>query len=143
MIFILEIFYLFKFLFRYFCPHGYGLVSCFLALKFTISSRAVVALAFNPSTWEAEAGRFLGSRLAWSTECVPGQPGLHRESLLPKTKTNKQTKPTTTKITISKLKNLSSKSCYLTKLIFNSLHRIVSFFFSVHSYPCEQGNLSS
>jgi hypothetical protein len=24
--------------------------------------------AFNPSTWEAEAGRFLKSRPAWSTE---------------------------------------------------------------------------
>jgi major histocompatibility complex class I len=24
--------------------------------------------AFNPSTWEAEAGRFLSSRPAWSTE---------------------------------------------------------------------------
>jgi hypothetical protein len=23
---------------------------------------------FNPSTWEAEAGRFLSSRPAWSTE---------------------------------------------------------------------------
>ncbi|GAB1295987.1 hypothetical protein 2 [Apodemus speciosus] len=30
--------------------------------------RAVVAHAFNPSTWEAEAGRFLSSRSAWSTE---------------------------------------------------------------------------
>jgi hypothetical protein len=29
---------------------------------------AVVAHAFNPSTWEAKAGRFLSSRLAWSTE---------------------------------------------------------------------------
>jgi major histocompatibility complex class I len=29
----------------------------------------VVAVhAFNPSTWEAEAGRFLSSRPAWSTE---------------------------------------------------------------------------
>jgi hypothetical protein len=28
----------------------------------------VVAQAFNPSTWEAEAGRFLSSRPAWSTE---------------------------------------------------------------------------
>jgi hypothetical protein len=37
-----------------------------------------VAYAFNPSTWEAEAGRFLNSRPAWSTEWVPGQPGLHR-----------------------------------------------------------------
>ena len=29
---------------------------------------AVVAHAFNPSTWEAEAGEFLSSRSAWSTE---------------------------------------------------------------------------
>jgi hypothetical protein len=44
-------------------------------------SRAVVTHAFNPSTWEAEAGRVLSSRLAWSTEWVPGQPGLCRETL--------------------------------------------------------------
>jgi hypothetical protein len=30
--------------------------------------RAVVAYAFNPSTWGAEAGRFLSSRSAWSTK---------------------------------------------------------------------------
>jgi hypothetical protein len=41
----------------------------------------VVVHAFNPSTWEAEAGEFLSSRPAWSTEWVPGQPGLHRETL--------------------------------------------------------------
>ena len=29
----------------------------------------------------AEAGRSLSSRVAWSTEQVPGQPGLHRETL--------------------------------------------------------------
>jgi hypothetical protein len=28
----------------------------------------VVAHAFNPSTWKAEAGGFLSSRPAWSTE---------------------------------------------------------------------------
>jgi hypothetical protein len=28
----------------------------------------VVAHAFNPSTWEAETGKFLSSRPAWSTE---------------------------------------------------------------------------
>jgi hypothetical protein len=28
----------------------------------------MVAPAFNPSTWEAEAGRFLSSRPGWSTE---------------------------------------------------------------------------
>ena len=28
----------------------------------------VVAQAFNPSTWEAEVGRFLSMRPAWSTK---------------------------------------------------------------------------
>jgi hypothetical protein len=58
---------------------------------------SVVAHAFNPSTGEAEAGGFLSSRPAWSTKWVPGQPGLHRETLSQKTKqkkTNKQTKRT-------------------------------------------------
>jgi hypothetical protein len=50
----------------------------------------VVAHAFNPSTWEAEAGGFLSSRPAWSTEWVPGQPGLHRETLSRKTKKKKK-----------------------------------------------------
>jgi hypothetical protein len=53
----------------------------------------VVAHAFNPSTREAEAGGFLSSRPAWSTEWVPGQPGLHRETLSQKkTKKNKKKK---------------------------------------------------
>jgi hypothetical protein len=30
--------------------------------------QVVVVQAFNPSTWEAEAGGFLSSRPAWSTE---------------------------------------------------------------------------
>jgi hypothetical protein len=41
----------------------------------------VVAHTFNPSTWEAEAGGFPSSRPAWSKKSVPGQPGLHRETL--------------------------------------------------------------
>ena len=41
----------------------------------------VVAQAFNPSTQEAEAGGSLSSRSAWSSERVPGQPGLHKETL--------------------------------------------------------------
>jgi hypothetical protein len=45
-----------------------------------------VAHAFNPSTWEAETGGFLSSRPAWSTEWVPGQPRLHRETLSGKIK---------------------------------------------------------
>jgi hypothetical protein len=52
--------------------------------------QAVVAHAFNPSTWEADAGRFLSLRPAWSTERVPGQPGLHRENLSRKTKNQNQ-----------------------------------------------------
>jgi hypothetical protein len=51
----------------------------------------MVVHTFNPNTQEAEAGRFLRSRPAWSTKLVPGQPGLHRETLSWKTKkTNKQ-----------------------------------------------------
>ena len=57
-----------------------------LIFKMFSSGRAMVAHAFNPSTWEAEAGGFLSSRPAWSTERVPGQPGLHREALSQKKK---------------------------------------------------------
>jgi hypothetical protein len=46
----------------------------------------VVVHFFNPSTREAEAGRFLSSRPAWSTKGVPGQPGLYRETLSQKKK---------------------------------------------------------
>jgi hypothetical protein len=52
----------------------------------------VVAHAFNHSTWEAEAGEFLSSRPAWSTEWVPGQPELHKETLSRKTKTKTKQK---------------------------------------------------
>jgi hypothetical protein len=57
----------------------------------------MVAHAFNSSIWEAEAGEFLSSRTAWSTEYVPGHPGLHRETL-----SQKQNKTTTT----------TTKRCY-------------------------------
>jgi hypothetical protein len=57
------------------------------ALKKFGVRRAVVAHAFNPGTWEAEKGGFLSSRPAWSTEWVPGQPGLHRKTLSQKQKT--------------------------------------------------------
>jgi hypothetical protein len=56
-----------------------------------ISKPGLVAQAFNPSTREAEAGRFLSLRPAWSTKWVPGQPELHTETLSRKTKqTNKR-----------------------------------------------------
>jgi hypothetical protein len=50
----------------------------------------MVAHTFNPSTWEAEAGGFLSSRPAWSTELVPGQPGIHRKTLSQKKKKKKK-----------------------------------------------------
>jgi hypothetical protein len=53
----------------------------------------MVVHSFNPSTQEAEAGRFPSLRPVWSTKWVPGQPGLYREALSRKTKTNKQTNP--------------------------------------------------
>jgi hypothetical protein len=54
----------------------------------------MVAHDFNPSTWEAEAGGFLSSRPAWSTEWVPGKPGLYRETLSRKKKNQKKPKQT-------------------------------------------------
>jgi hypothetical protein len=43
--------------------------------------QAMMVHALNPSTQEAEAGGFLSLRPSWSTEWVPGKPGLHRETL--------------------------------------------------------------
>jgi hypothetical protein len=62
-----------------------------LVLKKNKNSRVVVKSAFNPSTREAEAGGFLSSRPTWSTERVPGQPGLQRE-ILPRKKKKKKKK---------------------------------------------------
>jgi hypothetical protein len=50
----------------------------------------MVVHAFNPSTWEAEAGRSLSLRPAWSTKWVPGQPELYRETLSPGKKKKKE-----------------------------------------------------
>jgi hypothetical protein len=52
-------------------------------LRVLKASQVVVAPAFNPSTWEAEAeaGESLSLGLAWSTECVPGHPRLEKSCL--------------------------------------------------------------
>jgi hypothetical protein len=87
----------------------------------------VVAHAFNPSTQEAEADRFLSSRPAWSTEWVPGQPGLHRETL--SQKSNKQT-ATTTKPTKSFL--LSKLLLIIEYLFYTRLNTIILIIFISH-----------
>ena len=43
---------------------------------------------FNRSIWEGEAGRFHSLQPAWSTEWIPGQPGLYNETLSQKKKKN-------------------------------------------------------
>ena len=55
---------------------------------------------FNPSTWEVEleVGGSVSSRPPWSTEHIPGEPGLHRGTLSQKN----QTKPTNQPKTKSK-----------------------------------------
>ena len=57
-----------------------------LPIQNTLFRPGLLAHTFNPSTWEAEAGGFPSSKPAWSTEWVPGQPGLHRETLSRKKK---------------------------------------------------------
>jgi hypothetical protein len=63
-------------------------------LNFKTASWAVVVHVINPSTWEAEAeaeaGRSLEFEASWSTEQVPGQPGLHSATLSPKNKERKK-----------------------------------------------------
>jgi hypothetical protein len=51
----------------------------------------VVAHAFNPSTWEAEAGGFLSSRPAWSTESSRTARTTQRNPVSKNKNKNKQT----------------------------------------------------
>jgi hypothetical protein len=71
------------------------LVRHYLKIKQNKSQKqgqAVVARTFNPSTLEAEAGGFLSSRPAWSTEWVPGQPGYTEKPCLKKEKEKEKKK---------------------------------------------------
>jgi len=78
----------------------------------------VVAHSFNPSTQEAEAGRFLSSRPAWSTKWVPGQPGLHRETLSGKNKPNQPNKQTNTPGTVNRWarREVKKHPCFLMRI---------------------------
>jgi hypothetical protein len=50
----------------------------------------VVAHAFNPSTWEAEAGGFLSSRPAWSTSEFQDSQGYSEKPCFGKNKKQKK-----------------------------------------------------
>jgi major histocompatibility complex class I len=45
-----------------------GCLSLKVGFKIAALKPGVVVHAFNPSTWEAEAGKFLSSRPTWSIE---------------------------------------------------------------------------
>jgi hypothetical protein len=47
----------------------------------------VVATTFNPCTWEPEAGEDMNLKPSCSTELLPGQPVLHKETLFQNNKT--------------------------------------------------------
>jgi hypothetical protein len=64
----------------------------------------MVAHSFNPSAREAEAGRFLSSRPAWSTKLISSTArAIQRNSVLKKQKQNNKKK-------LSKLQSITSKS---------------------------------
>ena len=84
----------------------YSLWPC-LCCKNLSNKPGLVHHPFNPSNWEAEAGWFLSSRTAWSTEWVLGMPGLYRETLSQEKKiyqTTTKTKNQQNKITQQRLK---------------------------------------
>jgi len=128
-----------------FCPSIYILLSP--TTKRILSKdnlwAGLVAHAFNPSTREAEASGFLSSRPAWSTKWVPGQPGLHRETLSRK---NKQTKKKTKQKNNKKRQPLKTKQpaelvqrFYIRFLISFNLCNLTSWWGAcVPACPCEQ-----
>jgi hypothetical protein len=69
----------------------------------------MVAHAFNPSTWEAEAGGFLSSKPAWSTEFQNSQ-GYTEKPGLKKPKNKKQKKNKTKTKTKTKTKKPYTQS---------------------------------
>jgi hypothetical protein len=68
----------------------------YMGVKMNGVSQAVVADAFNPSTWEAEAGGFLSSRPACLQSEFQDSQDYTEKPCLKRTKT-KQTKPKQTK----------------------------------------------
>ena len=117
---------------------GWAQQSLFSLKKKTKKQPGVVEHAFNPRTGEEEAGRFLNSRPAWSTEWVPGQPELYRETLSPKTK-----QTTTKNNTQKKTKKLVydpalTAAHYIKKLAWPKLKATLV---SVYKYKHLEGSL--
>ena len=72
----------------------------------------MVAHAFNPSTQEAEAGRFLSSRPAWSTEFQDSQsytekPCLKKKKKKKKKKNGKEKKKKMLQMMFQHMKNVN------------------------------------
>jgi hypothetical protein len=60
-------------------------------LFFSFLIQNLFSYAFNPSTWEAEAGRYLSSRPAWSRVSSRTARATQRNPVSKQNKTNKQT----------------------------------------------------
>jgi hypothetical protein len=98
-------------------------MSSFLNSLIKISKPGVVAHAYNPSTWKAEAGGFLSSRPAWSTsEFQDSQGYTEKPCLENKTKQNKTNKQKTKK----KKDKISKKILYKKKYIFPTCQGLLS-----------------
>jgi hypothetical protein len=68
----------------------------------------VVEYAFNPSTWEAEAGRFLSSRPAWSTKSSTTARAIQRNPVSKDQKKKKKNKKKKTSRSVSAFVNHSN-----------------------------------
>jgi hypothetical protein len=106
----------------YHCTSG---LPCTFRFKIFHFRRAVVAQAFNPSTWEAEAGGFLSSRPAF-VKWVPRQPELYRETLSRKTKIKK-----------TKQKKKTKKKFFFC--LFSEIHSSLYGVFCLHWHLCAIG----
>jgi hypothetical protein len=68
--------------------------------------------AFNPSTWEAEAGRFLCSRPAWSKSEIQNSQGYTEKPCLEKLKKRKTEKKKKKKERKEKKNDIFLNSCF-------------------------------
>ena len=77
-----------------------------LPLNYNPFCQVGVAHTFNSSTLEAEARKSLSSMPAWSTEQVPEQPGLQRETLFRQNQTKTTKRIMTLSVSYSSLRHI-------------------------------------